>query len=101
MVKFSQINTFGRITRVSRETITSLKTYENHLIFTNKNLNLIGKSWSSLLGLKNPIPGWMVSLMYVQSKIIRARKKFKADNYDDAANYLYQAKLMQEEQQKK
>lgn len=66
-----------------------------------KNLNLIGQSWSSLLGLKNPIPGWMVSLMYVQSKIIRARKKFKADNYDDAANYLYQAKLMQEEQQKK
>ena len=66
-----------------------------------KNLNLIGQSWSSLLGLKNPIPGWMVSLMYVQSKIIRARKKFKADNYDDAANYLYQAKLMQEEQEKK
>ena len=66
-----------------------------------KNLNLTGRSWSALLGLKNPIPGWMVSLMYVQSKIIRARKKFKADNYDDAANYLYQAKLMQEEQQKK
>ena len=65
------------------------------------NLNLIGQSWSSLLGLKHPIPGWMVSLMYVQSKIIRARKKFKADNYDDAANYLYQAKLMQEEQEKK
>ena len=64
------------------------------------NLNLIGQSWSSLLGLKNSIPGWMVSLMYVQSKIIRARKKFKADNYDDAANYLYQAKLMQEEQEK-
>ena len=64
------------------------------------NLNLIGQSWSSLLGLKHPIPGWMVSLMYVQSKIIRARKKFKADNYDDAANYLYQAKLMQEEQEK-
>ena len=62
-----------------------------------KNLNLIGRSWSALLGLKDSIPGWMVSLMYVQSKMIRARKKFKADNYDDASNYLYQAKLMQKE----
>ena len=66
-----------------------------------KNLNLIGQSWSALLGLKNPIPGWMVSLMYVQSKIIRVRKKFKEDSYTDSQNYLYQAKLMQEEQQKK
>ena len=65
------------------------------------NLNLIGQSWSALLGLKNPIPGWMVSLMYVQSKIIRVRKKFKEDSYSDAQNYLYQAKLMQEDQQKK
>ena len=66
-----------------------------------KNLNLIGRSWSALLGLNNSIPGWLVSLMYVSAKMIRARKKFKADNYDDAANYLYQAKLMQEEQRKK
>jgi len=66
-----------------------------------KNLNLIGRSWSALLGLKDSIPGWMVSLMYVQSKMIRARKKFKSDNYDDAANYLYQAKLMQQEDQSK
>jgi len=66
-----------------------------------KNLNLIGRSWSALLGLNNSIPGWLVSLMYVSAKMIRARKKFKADNYDDAANYLYQAKLMQEDQQKK
>ena len=66
-----------------------------------KNLNLIGRSWSALLGLNNSIPGWLVSLMYVSAKMIRARKKFKADNYDDAANYLYQAKLMQEDQSKK
>ena len=65
------------------------------------NLNLIGQSWSSLLGLKNPIPGWMVSLMYVQSKIIRVRKKFKKDSYTDAQNYLCQAQLMQEQEQKK
>ena len=66
-----------------------------------KNLNLIGRSWSALLGLNNSIPGWLVSLMYVSAKMIRARKKFKADNYDDAANYLYQAKLMQQEDQSK
>ena len=84
-------NKLKRIREVKQEEYGDFKT----------NLNLIGQSWSSLLGLKHPIPGWMVSLMYVQSKIIRARKKFKGDNYDDAANYLYQAKLMQEEQQKK
>ena len=65
------------------------------------NMNSIGMMWSALLGLKNPIPGWLVSLMYVAAKMIRARKKFKIDNYSDAENYLFQAKLMQEEQQKK
>ena len=44
MDKTIQINTFSRFTRVSRETITSLKKYENTIIETNKNLNLIGKS---------------------------------------------------------
>ena len=39
-----QINTFYRFTQVSRETITSLKEYENTLIKANKNLNLIGNS---------------------------------------------------------
>ena len=39
-----QIDTFSRITRVSRETITSLKEYEHMLIEANKGLNLIGKS---------------------------------------------------------
>ena len=40
----NQIDTFSRFTQVSRETITSLKKYENYLIKSNKTLNLIGKS---------------------------------------------------------
>jgi len=44
MDRFGQITTFNRFTRVSRETITSLKKYENLLIKANKNLNLIGSS---------------------------------------------------------
>ena len=59
-------------------------------------LNGIGKMWSVLLGLKYPIPGWLVSNMYVAAKLIRTRRKFKKDTYDDAANYLHQAELMQE-----
>ncbi len=39
-----QIDTFSRFTQVSRETITSLKKYENTLIKANKNLNLVGNS---------------------------------------------------------
>jgi len=44
MSRYAQINTFHRFTRVSRETITSLKKYEDLLINANKNLNLVGKS---------------------------------------------------------
>ena len=44
MDKSRQIDTFGRFTRVSRETITSLIEYEYLLTKANKNLNLIGKS---------------------------------------------------------
>ena len=44
MDKSAQIDTFCRFTRVSRETIISLKKYENLLIEANKKLNLIGKS---------------------------------------------------------
>jgi len=44
MDKTIQIDTFSRFTQVSRETITSLKKYENYLIESNKTLNLIGKS---------------------------------------------------------
>ena len=39
-----QIDTFSRITRVSRETITSLIKYEDLLIKANTGLNLIGNS---------------------------------------------------------
>ena len=44
MDKSRQIDTFSRFTRVSRETITSLISYEYLLTKANKNLNLIGKS---------------------------------------------------------
>ena len=44
MGSYSQIDTFSRFTQVSRETITSLKIYENLLIQANKRLNLIGHS---------------------------------------------------------
>ena len=44
MDKTIQIDTFTRFTRVSRETITSLKKYEDILIKANKTLNLIGNS---------------------------------------------------------
>ena len=44
MGQYTQIDTFGRFTQVSRETITSLVKYENYLIKSNKTLNLIGKS---------------------------------------------------------
>jgi len=44
MDKTIQIDTFTRITQVSRETIISLKKYEDILIEANKSLNLIGNS---------------------------------------------------------
>ena len=44
MDRSSQIDTFSRLTQVSRETITSLKEYEDFLVKSNNNLNLIGKS---------------------------------------------------------
>ena len=44
MGQSTQIDTFNRLTQVSRETITSLVKYENYLIKSNKTLNLIGKS---------------------------------------------------------
>ena len=44
MDKTIQINTFKRFAQVSRETITSLKKYEDILIKANKSLNLVGNS---------------------------------------------------------
>ena len=44
MDKSTQIATFSRLTQVSRETITSLKKYEDILIKANKTLNLVGNS---------------------------------------------------------
>ena len=38
------ISTFSRFTQVSRETISSLKIYQETLIEANKTLNLVGKS---------------------------------------------------------
>ena len=62
----------------------------------DSNMTNIGRMWSALLGLKEEIPGWLVSNMYVAAKLIRTKRKFKKDTYDDAANYLHQAELMQE-----
>ena len=44
MDKTIQIHTFTRYIQVSRETITSLKKYEDILIKANKKLNLVGNS---------------------------------------------------------
>ena len=44
MSRYAQITTFNRFTRVSRETISSLKKYEDKLINSNKTLNLVGNS---------------------------------------------------------
>ena len=44
MDKTIQVDTFNRLTQVSRETITSLKNYEQILIKANRKMNLIGNS---------------------------------------------------------
>ena len=44
MDKSADVAAFSRFTQVSRETITSLKKYEDLLIKANKTLNLIGNS---------------------------------------------------------
>ena len=44
MDRFDQIDTFCRFTQVSRETIISLKKYEDLLVKANKSLNLVANS---------------------------------------------------------
>ena len=44
MDKEAHIDTFARFAQVSRETIISLKIYEDILVKANKNFNLVGKS---------------------------------------------------------
>ena len=44
MDKSIQMDTFGRFTQVSRETIISLKKYEDLLVKANKSLNLVANS---------------------------------------------------------
>tara|TARA_B100001750_G_C15379531_1_gene531692 strand:+ start:249 stop:884 length:636 start_codon:yes stop_codon:yes gene_type:complete len=53
MDKTIQIDTFSRFTRVSRETITSLKKYEEILIKENTKLNLIGNSTISNIWIRH------------------------------------------------
>ncbi len=53
MDKTIQIDTFYRLSQVSRETITSLKKYEEILVKANKNLNLIGKSTINQIWLRH------------------------------------------------
>jgi len=53
MDKFDQVSTFCRYTQVSRETITSLKKYENLIIERNQTLNLIGKSTISQIWVRH------------------------------------------------
>jgi len=62
-----------------------------------ENMDKISSSWSILLDryLIEPIPGWMIPLLYAQAKLIRATHKFKVDNYDDALAYIVQAHDMQ------
>ena len=53
MDRSAQIDTFSRFTQVSRETITSLKKYENYLIKSNKVINLIGRSTINQIWLRH------------------------------------------------
>ena len=53
MDRSAQIDTFSRLTQVSRETITSLKKYENYLIKSNKVINLIGRSTINQIWLRH------------------------------------------------
>ena len=44
-----------------------------------------------------PVPEWVVALMFNDAKSVRMRLKFKQDNFDDAHNYLKFAEQWQKE----
>ena len=58
-----------------------------------ENMDKISSSWSILLDryLIEPIPGWMIPLLYAQAKLIRSTHKYKEDSYDDCLAYIVQA----------
>ena len=60
MEQSSQIDTFSGITQVSRETITSLKKYEEYLIKSNKTLNLIGKSTVNQIWIRHFLDSYQI-----------------------------------------
>ena len=60
MDRSSQIDTFSRLTQVSRETITSLKKYEDLLIKANKGLNLIGNSTINQIWIRHFLDSYQV-----------------------------------------
>ena len=60
MDKSTQIDTFSRFFQVSRETITSLKKYEDLLIKTNKSLNLIGNSTINQIWIRHFLDSFQV-----------------------------------------
>ena len=60
MDRSAQIDTFCRLSRVSRETIRSLIIYENILIKSNKSLNLIGKSTINQIWIRHFLDSYQV-----------------------------------------
>ena len=60
MDKSTQIDTFSRFTRVSRETITSLNIYERMLIKANMHLNLVGNSTINQIWIRHFLDSFQV-----------------------------------------
>ena len=60
MDRSSQVDKFTKLTRVSRETISSLNKYEELLIEANKNLNLIGKSTINQIWIRHFLDSFQV-----------------------------------------
>ena len=60
MNKYQQIEIFNKFSQVSRETISSFKKYEEILINSNKNLNLIGKSTEKSIWIRHFLDSFQV-----------------------------------------